>query len=165
MFFSSGSYFEFAFCSDLFADGNDFSWETILTGRNLYYQRQSASQVTSQMAKTMSLLSTALNVHLNVGQNLTMNTSAVFVSLETASVDSLSQKTIGQVAGAQIRLPSRWTSPIDQNTTVSLQVCAQWVFFPSACDQEISSSRRFDLLHQLMDLDWHPTRIFPRRSH
>ena len=30
---------------DLFADGDDFSWQTIQSGRNRYYQRQLANQI------------------------------------------------------------------------------------------------------------------------
>jgi hypothetical protein len=131
---SAGSYSAFDMCSDLFANGNDFSSRTLQKQRNLYYQRQSAKQIASQTAETMSLLSSALKIHLNVGQNLSVNTSAVFMSLETASVDSLSKKIIEQVAGAQIRLPSRLASPIDQSTIVSLQVAA-CLTIPSVSDE------------------------------
>jgi hypothetical protein len=114
---------DFYIYTDLFADGNDFSWETIEKGRNIYYQKQMASQITIQTTETISLITAALNIHLNIGQNLTMNTSSVFMSLETISVESLSDKTIEQVGNAQIRLPSTFASNINNNQTVSLRVC------------------------------------------
>jgi hypothetical protein len=35
--------YDFGLCTDLFADGTDFSWNTIQTGRNAYYQKQTVS--------------------------------------------------------------------------------------------------------------------------
>jgi hypothetical protein len=52
------------------------------------------------MNKIMSLLTSSLNVHLNVGQETMMNTSQVFMSLETRSIQSLSNKQIKQVGNA-----------------------------------------------------------------
>jgi hypothetical protein len=111
----------FYLCIDLFMDGNDFSYETVQQGRNKYYQKQTADTITSQVTQIISLVTTALNHHLNIGQNLTINTPSVFMSLETLSVQSLSNKQIQQVGNAQIRLPSNLN--INQNTTVSLRVC------------------------------------------
>ena len=68
---------------DLFSDGKDFSWETIEKGRNTYYQKQLANQIMTQVNKIVSLLTSSLNIHLNIGQDLIMNTSDVFMSLET----------------------------------------------------------------------------------
>jgi hypothetical protein len=106
---------------DLFVDGNDFSYEAIQKGRNKYYQKQTADQITSQVTETILLLTTALNTHINIGQNLTMNTPSVFMSLETLSVQSLSDKQIQLVGGAEIRIPSNLN--ISYNTTLSLRVC------------------------------------------
>jgi hypothetical protein len=77
---------------DLFANGNDFSPETIEKNRNIYYQKQAANQISTQTTDTMSLLTSALNIHLNIGQNMTMNTPSVFMSLETSLMLSLSNK-------------------------------------------------------------------------
>jgi hypothetical protein len=106
---------------DLFADGNDFSYEAIQEGRNKYYQKQTANQITGQVTEMISLLTTALNNDINIGQNLTMNTPEVFMSLETLSVESLSNKQIQQVGNAQIRMPSNLN--INFNRTLSLRVC------------------------------------------
>jgi hypothetical protein len=108
------------FVKDLFADGNDFSWETIQKNRNLYYQQQIANQIITQSIETISLLTAALHIHLNIGQNFTINTSSVFMSLETTSMESLSNKLIQQIENTQIHLPST----INQNNSiVSIQVC------------------------------------------
>ncbi|CAF1191151.1 unnamed protein product [Adineta steineri] len=104
---------------NLFVDGNDFSYEAIQIGRNKYYQKQTANQITSQVTQIISLLTTALNNHINIGQNLTINTPQVFMSLETLSVESLSSKQIQQVGNAQIRMPSNLN--INSNTMLSLQ--------------------------------------------
>ena len=106
-------------CAGLFADGDDFSWNTIEQGRNLYYQKQAADQISAQSTQTIALLTSALNIHLNVGQTQTINTSSVFMSLETISSQSLANKTIQPFGNAQITLPSTLTN----NQTLSLRVC------------------------------------------
>lgn len=105
---------------DLFADGNDFSWESIAKGRNLYYQQQTADLINDQTRKTISLLTSALNVHLNQGEHFTTNTSSVFMSLEMLSFEFLSNKTIQTRGNAQIHLPSNLSS---NHRMVSLRVC------------------------------------------
>jgi hypothetical protein len=102
-------------CSDLFADGDDFSWQTIQTGRNRYYQRQLANQIELKATATLHLLTNALKVHLNVGQNITINTSAIFMSLESLSLSALSRRTVCQAEGAHIQLTS--TMQIGTNST------------------------------------------------
>jgi hypothetical protein len=117
---SSPSYF---IRIDLFADGNDFSWETVERGRNTYYQKQLAIQITSQITQINSLIISALNIYLNIGQNLTMNTSSVFMSLETTSISSLPNKLIQQVGNAQIRMPSHFTlSTNNSSSSISVRV-------------------------------------------
>ncbi len=107
---------------DLFADGNDFSWETIQKGRNTYYQKQAANQIINQVNELISLLTSTLNIHINIGQNLTINTSSAFMSLATVSISSLSNKQIQQVGNAQVRIPSNFNSNISNSSTVSLRV-------------------------------------------
>ncbi len=118
--------FQFIFYLDLFADGNDFSSATIEKGRNNYYQKKLANQIITKVTEMISLLTTTLNIHLNVGQNLTMNTSEVFMSLETITMDSLFNKQIQQVGNAQIQLPPNFTSNINKNSTISIRV--RWFF-------------------------------------
>ena len=103
--------------------GNDFSWEAIQKGRNTFYQKQMANQITSQVTEMISLLTSALNIHLNIGQDSIMNTSEVFMSLETRTMDSLSNKQIKQVGNARLSIPTYFNSNTNNNTIVSLRVC------------------------------------------
>ena len=107
---------------DLFADGDDFSWTTIMKGRNAFYQKQTGDQVLKQADETLSLLTDALNIHLNIGQNFTVTTSSTFLVLGKASMGSLSNRMIPQVAGGRVRLPSTLYSNQTSNSTVSFRV-------------------------------------------
>jgi hypothetical protein len=78
--------------------------------------------IAAQVTETLSSITTALNVHLNIGQSMVMNTTEVFVSMETASIASLSNKLIQQVGNSQIRIPSIFNSSLNNNASVSLQV-------------------------------------------
>jgi len=82
-----------------------------------------ANQIKIQSTEPVSLITNALNIHLNMGQNLTMNTSSAFMSLETLSIKSLSNKQIQQVGNAQIHIPLNFNSNISNNPTISLRVC------------------------------------------
>ncbi len=107
----------------MFASGNDFSWETIQKGRIVYYQRKLADEIEIKMKEMISLLTETLNIHLNIGQNLTMNTSEIFMSLETIQTQSISNKTIKQVGDALIHIPLNFKSNLNENETISLRVC------------------------------------------
>lgn len=106
---------------DLFAEGDDFSRETIDRNRNLFYQRTLANDISTTMTESISLLTSALQIHLNVGQNFVVNTSQVMMSLETISVDSLrNSKSIDK---SLIQLPSNLRSDsINNHSIVSLRV-------------------------------------------
>lgn len=108
--------------SGLFADGTDFSWDTIQKGRNLYYQKQTAEAIQNQASQTTALLTSALNHHLNIGQNATTNTSSVFMSVKTLSLQSIENTLIRPVGNVQIQLPSTLISNETANQTVSLRV-------------------------------------------
>ena len=74
------------------------------------------------MAETNALITAALNVHLNIGQNLTINTSSVFVSMETAPIASLPNKIVQQMGGGRIRLSSNITILNNQSDRVFIRV-------------------------------------------
>jgi hypothetical protein len=107
---------------DLFADGQDFSWSTIQTGRNRFYQRQLAEQIHRHSTHTIDSLTAALNLHLNVGQKSMLNTSSLFLSLETMSVSSLMDRLMQPIGQVRLRLPGQLSSSIDLNRVVSLRV-------------------------------------------
>ncbi|CAF1470524.1 unnamed protein product [Adineta ricciae] len=108
-----------------FPDRNDFSWQTIQKNRNLYYQKQTAEQIRYQTDETASLLTLALNNHLNIGQNITMNTSSIFMSIETFPIESLANKRLEPIRNVQITLPSTFNTNLTSNRTISLRSIIQ----------------------------------------
>lgn len=107
---------------DLFGDRNDLSDETIAKLRDNYFQKEMSKKVHALSEEAVYWITAALNVHLNLGQSLIMNTSEVFMSLETLSMESLSNKLVKQIENAQIRLPFKLTSNISNDTIISLRV-------------------------------------------
>ncbi len=82
-----------------------------------------ANQIEAEVTETLSLITSALNVHLNIDQNMIMNLSSVFMSLERISFQSLTNKLINQIENAQIYIPSNFHSNLTDNKPVSLRVC------------------------------------------
>jgi hypothetical protein len=74
------------------------------------------------MNEVVSLLSSSINIHLNIGQNSKINTSQVFMSLETQSLESLSNKLVKQVGNGQIQLPQNFNSNLSNNSKISIRV-------------------------------------------
>jgi peptidoglycan biosynthesis protein MviN/MurJ (putative lipid II flippase) len=107
---------------ELFADGNDFSSAAIDRARNRHMQRQSADAINQQTKEITSLLTRALTIHLNIGQQFTTNVSSVYMSSETVSIGSLSNKEIQTVGDARIQLPSILDSSLTENLTGVLRV-------------------------------------------
>ena len=114
---------------DLFADGDDFSSETIEKNRNLFFQQQLATDISTEMNQASSLLTSMLNLHLNVGQNFNVNTSQVIISLQTFSFDSLTSNE--SVSNNGITLPSSVliNTTGQQSTMISIQVSLFFFFF------------------------------------
>ncbi|UJR16137.1 hypothetical protein I4U23_003048 [Adineta vaga] len=136
---------------NLFADGNDFSWETIQKNRNLYYQKQTAEKIRSQTKETTRLLTTALNHHLNIGQNITMNTSSVIMSIETFLIGYLANKLIEPIGNAQINLPSIFNTNLPYSQTISLRSIIQPL--ASADKSQVKSNTNLSTLVSLSILD------------
>ena len=80
----------------------------------IYYQKQMSNQINDQTIKTISLLTSTLNIQLNIGQNLTINTSQIFMLVEKTSFESLKNN--------QIFIPSKLNSTLNNNDTVLLRV-------------------------------------------
>jgi hypothetical protein len=91
---------------NLFADGDDFSWETIQNNRNLYYQQQSSNQVLGQIDDTISTSINVLSYHMNVGQTNTITTNSISMITQKQTISNLSSYAVPQAAGAQINLPT-----------------------------------------------------------
>jgi hypothetical protein len=77
----------------------------------------------NQVNEIISLLTSTINIHLNIEQSSLINTSEVFMSLETKLFESLSKKIIKQIGNAQIQLPSNFNTNISSNSIVSIRVC------------------------------------------
>jgi hypothetical protein len=109
----------FYFLKDLFPTGDGL---TLSESRNIYYQKQLATELNIQVTEMNSLITSSVNIHLNVGQNLTMNTSQTFMSLETISIESLSNKIVKQIGNAQMHIPSDFLLNTTNNLSISLRV-------------------------------------------
>lgn len=72
------------------------------------------------MNEMISLLHSILHLHLNRGQHFRINTPEVFMSAETLSSQSLSNKLIEQVPNARIRFPTN--VPVNLNGSISIEV-------------------------------------------
>ncbi|UJR07107.1 hypothetical protein I4U23_011395 [Adineta vaga] len=134
-----------------FADGDDFSWETLDKNRNKYYQNQLANEIFNQNNKMITLLTSSLRNHLNIGQNFLINTSQVFMSVEKISIDSLSNKLIKQMDNAQIQFPDMIQFDQNNNSAIlirsileSLATVNQWK--SSSKDTNLSRSVTLSLL-------------------
>lgn len=101
---------------DRFVDGK------IENSRNRYFQKQAQTQINDEAEGTRASLTAAMSVHLNIGQNTVVNTSAVFLSLETISAHALTNKLIRPVGNAQIQLPASFGASSTSLSAVSLRV-------------------------------------------
>ena len=68
-----------------------------------------------------SLITSTLNIHLNLGQQFLINTSQIFFTLETLSIESLRNKTIEQPENAQFEIPRNFTLDTTTNSSILLQ--------------------------------------------
>ncbi|CAF0742236.1 unnamed protein product [Didymodactylos carnosus] len=119
----------------LFADGDDFSWETIQKNRNIYYQQQTSNTITAQAQNSLSMLKNVLSYHLNIGQNIVINTSAVALSLQKVKSSNLTSITISQSDEARVTLPAInfcQTMTQVQNCTNSTPITLNSVMLPLA---------------------------------
>ncbi|CAF0758584.1 unnamed protein product [Adineta steineri] len=104
--------------TNLFGGGDEVSIEK---NRNIYYQKQLANEISTQVTSIISLITSSLNIHLNIGQNSTINTSQTYMSLETISVTSLSDRIVKQIGNAQFHIPSDFILNTNDNSSISLR--------------------------------------------
>lgn len=91
---------------NLFADGDDFSWEAIQKNRNMYYQQESSNGIVDQIDNVLSKVVNVLSYHINVGQTNVISTDAISMLTGKTSLDNLNSLNISAAAGAQIKLPA-----------------------------------------------------------
>ncbi|CAF1184610.1 unnamed protein product [Adineta ricciae] len=136
----------------LFADGDDFSWETIQKNRNLYYQKLLAKQISDDMTKLISLLTSSLNINLNVGQDFNISTAQILMSLETKVSQSLSSSYTKQIGYGQVQLPDNFSSYLGANEKISIrsmmQPLASYGNSKLSFNTNLSRSLSFSILDQ-----------------
>ncbi|UJR11128.1 hypothetical protein I4U23_015309 [Adineta vaga] len=138
---------------NLFAAGDDFSWETIQKNRNVYYQKHLANQIKSQMAALTSLLTSTLNIHLNIGQNFNIETPQIMMSLQAIPSQSLSNQFTKQIGNGQVRFPENLTTYLfNSSEKVSIrsmmEPLASFGNSASSSNTNLSRSISFSLLDQ-----------------
>ncbi|CAF1470214.1 unnamed protein product [Adineta ricciae] len=136
----------------LFADGDDFSLETMQKNRNIYYQQQLAGQISTQMTELISLLTSTLNIHLNIGQDFHIQTSQVIMTLETKSSQSLANHFTKTIGGGQVQLPNNFASYLGTNEKISIrsimEPLAPFGNSKSTSNTNLSRSLSFSILNQ-----------------
>lgn len=100
-------------------DAQDASHE--FDSNNLQMQKKLADRIQLQAKEILSILTSILAIHLNRGQEILINTSSVFLSLEAQTIQSLANKRIEQVGQASIHLPSNFRIARSSNSTVSIR--------------------------------------------
>ena len=117
--------------------------------RNVYYQQQSANQIESYVKQINDLISSSLHIHLNVGQNLTVNTSSTFMSLQTVSSSSLENRTISLMGNIQFELPSNLVLTQSNLSSISIQSQLKpLASFENGSNTDLSRSISLSLLDQ-----------------
>lgn len=76
-----------------------------------------------QVSEIMELITKTLSIHLNVGQNIVVNTSSVFITIETAPHTSLENKTIESIGSSRIHLPDSIHLSNYSGDSISIRVC------------------------------------------
>ena len=62
----------------------------------MYQQKELAGEIENQVKDMISRLNSILNIQLNVGQQSIVNTSEVFMSLQSETIESLSNQQFAQ---------------------------------------------------------------------
>ncbi|CAF1138200.1 unnamed protein product [Rotaria magnacalcarata] len=108
--------------------------------RNIYYQKLAAKKIVMDVKATLELIAATLKVHLNEGQHMTINASTVFAAWESASLDSLLNKTIVPFENAQIHLPTTLSLNLSSSKRISLRSMVQPLAIASANRSQVNTS-------------------------
>ena len=106
------------YIEELFVDENDFSMKKINENRNRFYQEKFAKEMIEKVDEIISLVTSSFNIHLNIGQKMIIDTPETFVSFETISIESISNKSVQQIGKAEIHLSFNITSSFKKNSSV-----------------------------------------------
>ena len=78
---------------------------SLSVAEDLRLQEALASRVLKETTEVFDLLTRALRIHLNLNQSFQLNSSAVFITVETLKIDSLLNKEIRSIGDARLRFP------------------------------------------------------------
>ena len=136
---------------DLFADGNDFSSNTIEKNRYRYYRQQLATRVHQQRNEVFSFLSLALNANLTLNQSKIITRPSVEMIMEKVPTQLILNRSITLFNDTTVRILLNLTG----HTSVTLRVC----FSPSLKREILSIPRSFgNLWPRLAWIIWPRTR-------
>jgi len=137
--------------------------------KNLYQQKKLANQIQNQVKEMISHLNLILNIHLNIGQQSIVNTSEVFMSLQSETIEYLSNQ---QFAQGSIRFSSIETNQTEKSIRIQSKV-DPLASFANSANTNVSRSISFSLFDsdgKEISLDYpieifiprDPNRIVPR---
>ena len=109
--------------------------------KNLYQQKELANQIETKMKEMISRLNSILNIHLNVGQQSIVNTSEVLMSLQSETIESLSNRTF---ANGAIRFPEIVTNQTEKSIRIQSKV-EPLASFGNSANTNVSRSISFSL--------------------
>ena len=130
--------------------------------KNIYQQKKLANQIENQMKEVISRLNSILNIHLNVGQQSIVNTSEVLMSLQSETIESLSNRTF---ANGAIRFPEIVTNQTEKSIRIQSKV-EPLASFGNSANTNVSRSISFSLFDsngKEISLDY-PIQIFIPRD-
>jgi len=130
--------------------------------KNIYQQKELANQIETKMKETISRLNSILNIHLNVGQQSFVNTSEIFMSLQSETIESLSNQIF---ANGAIRFPEIVTNQTEKSIRIQSKV-EPLASFSNSANTNVSRSISFSLFDsdgKEISLDY-PIEIFIPRD-
>lgn len=95
---------------DYMSDGEISSKETIEKNRNLFLQRQSATEIQSSIKQINHVIDSTVASQLNMEQSFTVNSTTSFLTMEKISTSSLNDRLFGSDI-------NKTTSTIDNSST------------------------------------------------
>jgi len=130
--------------------------------KNIHQQRELARQIETKMKEVISRLNSILNIHLNVGQQSIVNTSEVFMSLQSETIESLSNQ---QFAQGLIRFSSIEINQTEKSIRIQSKI-EPLASFSNSANTNVSRSISFSLFDSIgneISLDY-PIEIFIPRD-
>jgi len=109
--------------------------------KNVYQQKELANQIETKMKEMISRLNSILNIHLNVGQQSIVNTSEVLMSLQSETIESLSNRTF---ANGAVKFAEIETNQTEKSIRIQSKV-EPLASFSNSANTNVSRSIYFSL--------------------